>query len=82
MLATETTPIVFGEKYYVLEKSKKRFMTSRFSPISRKHYLQFKSSQRRCSIRKGVPRNFTKFTGRHLCQSLFFNKVAGLQQLF
>ena len=28
---------------------------------------------------KGVPRNFTKFTGKHLLQSLFFNKVAGLQ---
>ena len=27
--------------------------------------------------RKGVLRNFVKFTGKHLCQSLFFNKVAG-----
>ena len=26
---------------------------------------------------KGVLRNFTKFIGRRLCQSLFFNKVAG-----
>ena len=25
--------------------------------------------------RKGVPRNFAKFTGKHLFQSLFFNKV-------
>ena len=25
----------------------------------------------------GVLRNFTKFTGRHLCQGLFFNKVEG-----
>ena len=32
----------------------------------------------RCSIKKGVLKNFTKFTGKHLCQSLFFNKVAGL----
>ena len=29
--------------------------------------------------KKGVFRNFTKFTGKHLCQSLFFNKVAGLR---
>ena len=29
--------------------------------------------------KKGVLRNFTKFTGKHLCQSLFFNKVAGLR---
>ena len=27
--------------------------------------------------KKGVLRNFTKFTGKHLCQSLFFNSVAG-----
>ena len=31
-----------------------------------------------CSGRKGVLRNFAKFTGKHLPQSLFFNKVAGL----
>ena len=28
---------------------------------------------------KGILRNFAKFTGKHLCQSFFFNKVAGLQ---
>ena len=27
--------------------------------------------------KKGVLRNFSKFTGKHLYQSLFFNKVAG-----
>ena len=27
---------------------------------------------------KGVLRNFAKFTGKYLCQSLFFNYVAGL----
>ena len=41
-----------------------------------------KSSHQRCSIRKGVLRNFTKFTGKQLCQSLFFNKVAGLKNTF
>ena len=34
----------------------------------------------RCFVEKGVLRNFTKFTGKHLCQSLFFNKVAGLRR--
>ena len=29
--------------------------------------------------RKGVLRNFATLTGKHLCQSLFFNKVAGLK---
>ena len=27
--------------------------------------------------KKGVLRNFAKFTGKRLCQSLFFNGVAG-----
>ena len=40
---------------------------------------KFRSSHRRCSVRKGVLGNFAKFTGKHLCQSLFFNKVAGLR---
>ena len=30
-------------------------------------------------MKKFVLRNFTKFTGKHLCQSLVFNKVAGLR---
>ena len=30
-------------------------------------------------MEKCVLRNFTKFTGKHLCQSLSFNKVAGLR---
>ena len=29
--------------------------------------------------KKGVLRNVAKFTGKHLCQSLFLNKVAGLR---
>ena len=38
-----------------------------------------RSSHQRCSIKKGVLRSFTKFTGKCLYQSLFFNKVAGLR---
>ena len=30
-------------------------------------------------MKKSVLRNFAKFTGKHLCQSLFFNKIAGLR---
>ena len=37
-----------------------------------------RSSYRRCSVKGGVLRNFAKFTGKHLCQGFFFNKVAGL----
>ena len=39
-----------------------------------------RSSHRRCSINKGVLKHFAKFKGKHLCQSLFFNKVVGLQR--
>ena len=31
---------------------------------------------------KGALRDFTKFTGKRLCQSLFFNKVAGAACIF
>ena len=31
---------------------------------------RFRSSHPRCFVRKGVLRNFAKFTGKHLCQSL------------
>ena len=34
-----------------------------------------RSNHRRCSVKKGVLRNSTKFTGKHLCHSLFFKKV-------
>ena len=37
-----------------------------------------RNSHRRFYVRKGVLRNFGKFRGKHLCHSLFFNKVAGL----
>ena len=30
-------------------------------------------------MKKGILRNFAKFTGKHLCLNLFFNKVAGLR---
>ena len=31
-------------------------------------HAYFRSSHGRCSVRKGILRNFTKFTGKHLCQ--------------
>ena len=40
------------------------------------HFL-FRSSRPDVFCEKGVLRNFAKFTGKHQCQSLVFNKVAG-----
>ena len=41
-----------------------------------------KSSHWRCSVKRGVLRNFAKFTGKNMCQSLLFNKVATPAQVF
>ena len=38
--------------------------------------LDFRKQPPEMFYKKGVLRNFTKFTGKHLWQSLFFNKVA------
>ena len=43
------------------------------------NYFCKKVPPRSSHLREGVLRNFAKFTGKHLCQSLFFNKVAGLR---
>ena len=51
---------------------------SQFTRLENKD-TQYRSIHRRCSVRKGVLRNFAKFTGKHLCQSLFLNKVADLR---
>ena len=45
---------------------------SRFSD----ELVNFRGSRPKVFCKKGVLRNFTKFTGKNLCQSLFFNKVA------
>ena len=37
----------------------------------------YRSSRPELFCKKGVFRNFAKLTGKHLCQSLFFNEVVG-----
>ena len=52
------------------------------SYIKRKHQTiidrKIRGSHQRCSVKKGVLKNFTNFTGKHVLESLF-NKVAGLK---
>ena len=43
------------------------------------NYLHFRNSHRKCSVKKVFLKIFAKFTGKHLCQSLFLNKIAGLR---
>ena len=42
---------------------------------------KYRSSRSEVFGKEGVLKNFANFTEKHLCQSLFFNKVAGLLQL-
>ena len=46
--------------------------------IGLKSVKYYRRSRPEVFSKKGVLRNFTKFTRKYLCQSLFFNKVAGL----
>ena len=41
--------------------------------------MKGRSSRPEVFCKKGVLKNYVEFTGKHLCQSLFFNKVAGLK---
>ena len=52
-----------------------------FSQIVAYEYIS-RSSRSELFYKKGVLRNLAKFTGKDLCQSLFFNKVAGLRTPF
>ena len=42
-------------------------------------FTLYRSSHPEVFCKKDVLRNFAKFTEKHLCQRLFFNKVAGLR---
>ena len=46
-----------------------------------KHYkaVTYRSSRPEVFCKKGVLKDFVKLTEKHLCQSLFFNKVAALR---
>ena len=41
--------------------------------------MLFRNSRPEVPYKKGVLKNFIKFTGKHLCESLFFDKVTGLR---
>ena len=50
-----------------------------YCKINHQGQWQRRSSPPEVFCKKGDPRNFVKLTGKSLCQSLFFNKVAGLR---
>ena len=55
-----------------------KFMfTSQYGQSNAKFASKFRSNHLRWSIGKGILKKFAKCTEKHLCQSLFFNIVAG-----
>ena len=55
-------------------KNERKSLFSHFFVLPQKGFIR--SSRPGVFFKKGILRNFAKFTGKHLCQSLFFNKVA------
>ena len=49
------------------------------SDLTRPNLQKARSSRPEVFCKKAVLRNFAKFTGKDLCQRLFFNKVSGLR---
>ena len=43
-------------------------------------HTKIQSNHQRCFMEKGVLNHFAKFTKKHLCQSILFNKVASLDR--
>ena len=48
------------------------------TPKTKRKRSLCRSSRLEVLCKKDVHGNFAKFTGKHPCQSLFYNKVAGL----
>ena len=59
-------------RYTILLKKRLQYRTF---PVN---CAKFGSSRSEMFCKKGVLKNFANFTGKHLCQSLFLKKVAGL----
>ena len=67
----------YGQKTYGCSTAEKKHFGSAFQAFytrTSSSYSKARSSHQRCSIKKGRLRNFVKFTGKHLCQSLFLTK--------
>ena len=64
---------------FLEEEEKKLFKSNNLKNPGCRSHPPFRSSHQRCSIKIGVLKNFAKLTEKHLWQSLFFSKVAGLR---
>ena len=65
------TAILYFRKFFCLAKK-----------TSTQVFQYFQRQPPEVLYKKSVLRNFANLTGKHLCQSLFFNKVTGLSPVF
>ena len=68
--------INFSYPQYAYVVFRNRLQTS-ILIVSESERINYRSSRLEVFCKKGVLKSFVKFTGKHLCQSLFFHKVAG-----
>ena len=54
-------------------------MMVNLSTINHRVLFAYRSSRPELFCQKGVLKKFAKFTGKRLCHSLFFHKIAGLR---
>ena len=65
-----------NEKFVEFEKEIKK-ITNRQKAWAKKTVKQLEAETQECSVE--ILRNFAKLTGKHMCQSLFFNRIGGLR---
>ena len=73
--------IELSEEFMVIRRETTDPLGCHVPFVSRKKMKKTKvleAATERCSVKKVFLEISKKFTGEHLCQSLFFNKVAGL----
>ena len=71
----------FEEKYYKKSKNSTRHrLVINMKPVATifEPKKELEAVVQRCSVKKGVLKNFAKFTGKYLCQSLFSIKLQTL----
>ena len=66
---------------YFVRRGRISFAFRLITEVNIQIYFAVSTSRNSCPevfCKKGVLRNIAKFTGKHLCQGLFFNTVASL----
>ena len=72
-----TTNVFLSKNYKTLGQLRLHLLFQKQPPEV--FFEKRRSSRPKVFCKKCVLKNFAKFTGKHLCQSLLFNKVAGLR---